>query len=384
MAVAMVAVSLDLLAWAQEGDAVVVAPSEEAEPWSADLEVPVRITTWLVWLTAAGLWAAWFARALGAAAHLLAPRIAPAVAVALLFAPVANWIWPKRALDDAWRAAGSRPSVALNAWWLLTCLFAASVIVALALVPADPEAWPSEYIPSYRADVVSYGLGAVCALSAIPFTWRLTSLLGQATPSADAPARPTALHAADLADRRRPAAVRACRAAAWVAAALASSYAVLSVLVAATDPAASTLQVAEAVVGTIGLLALLPVACIWLAWLHAATRAAHRSRPAWDVVAWFVPVVNLVLPWRTLRTLLGPAVAAPTAARALCAAHVTFIAAFLVSLPATVATIPDGPDLATWRWYGWAEAAFWALIATSSCLIGRVTQAVRRPATRGA
>lgn len=379
LAVGMAVVSWDLLAWAQEGDVVFLPEGEDPEPWSFALEVPLRVTTWVVWLIAAGLWAGWFASALGAAARLRRPRIAPALAVGLLFAPIANWIWPKRALDDAWRAAGARPGVILHTWWLLTFAFAAAVVVALALFPANPDATASQFVGAYRADAIAYSLGAACALLAIPLTWRLTSLLSGMVPNDRSELEPH-LDAWALAAQRLPGAVRACRAASWVTLVPVTTYAVLSVLVAAGDPDVATLETAELVLAGIAVLALLPLAWMWLAWLHPAARAADRPRPTWDVVVWFIPIVNLVVPWRALRALLRPSDVDAGAPAALRAAQLSVIAAFVISAPGLFAGVPD---LAMWRWYGWVQAAVWALTGVSCLCMARVTRAVGRPSTVG-
>ena len=374
----MAVMSFNLIGWAQEGDAVFVGESADPDPWFLQAEVPVRVAVWLVWLITGGLWAAWFASALSAAAGLRPPRISPAVAVTLLFAPLANWIWPKRALDDAWRAAGAKPGFVLHGWWLLTVIFAVAVAFALASLPADPEvAWASDYVDAYRADVVAYALGTLCAAIAIPVTWRLTTNLRamRAAGGTDAPPpEPAGLVAA----RRLPAALRAVRAACWLIAAFAGVSGALWIFVAVSDPSSSSLRVVGLVVFVASLLALplIPLAAFWLAWLHAAARAAGRPRPAWDVAVWFLPVANLVVPWRTLRRLVPDASRTGEVLRALRRAQGSYALAFAVSLPASVRALPHDESPAAWRWYLATTTLQWSLSIVSTRLLVRITTAI--------
>ncbi len=375
-AAAMVAISLDLLAWTES--------DVEALPTSGELEVPARLTTIMVWLAAGVLWAVWLWHALARVSSLGALRTQPAVTLTLLFVPVVSWVTTKRALNDLWRITASPPARALplqaliQAWWAITVLFMVAFGVAFALIPptdADVEA----FARSYRADAIAFALATVAAALGAAVTWavsrRLTTLLSSAGP-ADAPlTRPTEPPVV-VAARRAPLAVRASGWIAWGSAALAAIYASLAGWFAVEEPDPDLVAALElGLTGPLSIALLVPLV-LWLVWFHAAVRALHAARggpgATWATVAWFVPPWCFVTPWRILGRLVDEA-HHPEARSSLRAAWVTCWLALAAVVPTTVVTGTTDP--ATLQWYAPVTALSFALGAVCSFAIRRVTRA---------
>lgn len=380
LAAGMVVVTFDILAWASGDftDADVIS-----EPASTPVEVPLRLATALAWFVAALAWAIWLWFALAAARRLGPLRDEPALTVAMLCLPVAQWIATKRALNDIVRLSSGRgPGPLLQAWWGFVVLFMVALAVAFgaALAVADAAYFDDE-LPSYRADAIAYALGTLAAGLGAVVTWRLSRALRRAAAdhgvvaSAPPPADPATLAA--TAASRHELAVRMAGWGAWIAAALAAFYSALTAWALASDPDPGALEVIElAVVGPVSLAAFVPF-ILWLAWFHAAA-AAHRARaggppPAWLTASWFVPPFLLVTPWRALGRVLGDA--DPAAGhRGLHVAWAAAVGAMAVLTVATAMAFDPIDDLATWRVYGAVTIAGYLLAVIAALALRGVTR----------
>jgi hypothetical protein len=381
-AAGMLAITLDILAWAAE-DVIVTDALADTAPASADIEVPVRMATMLVWLLAGGLWAAWFAQALTAVARLGPLRAPAGLSVGLLFVPIVNWVAGKRGVNDICRltatSGAGRPGPVVQAWWAITILFTVAMGTALAMTP-PPTEYIEDQVPAYRADAVAYGLAVVAATLGALATRRLSRRVAAACAVAPQQAALIVPPPADVAARRAPLAVRAATWGAWGSAALAAGYLVLTAAVWLSDPDPSALAAIELGVGGPLVLALFVPLVLWLLWYHAAV-AAHRlahggPSAGWAIAAWFIPPVFLWIPWRILGRLIADVPDGAAARPALHRAWAAWGLSLVYLVPATIAGGTTGAvqDLATWRWYAPLTALAYALTALSAHALVAVTR----------
>ncbi|HWT95138.1 MAG TPA: DUF4328 domain-containing protein [Solirubrobacteraceae bacterium] len=126
----------------------------------ASLQIALLIITAVAFLL-------WFRRA---AANLPAlgavPRYSPGWTVGMWFVPFVNWVLPKRAANDAWRAGtNEEPPLRLNLWW-----FAWVVALILGRV-VNNSAEDAETLADHRAlaevEIAAVAVDAAAAVLAI-------------------------------------------------------------------------------------------------------------------------------------------------------------------------------------------------------------------------
>lgn len=122
---------------------------------------------WAFWIISVVAFLLWFRRA---AANLPAlgdvPRYSPAWSVGMWFVPFVNWVLPKRAANDAWRAGtNEEPPRVLNLWW---AAWIVNLLVSRALWRESQDA---ESMRDFRAvdelEIAAVTINAVAAVLAI-------------------------------------------------------------------------------------------------------------------------------------------------------------------------------------------------------------------------